>query len=80
MRESELIGYKSATIYDYPDSATYFIWDLRLAMGETAFQAFLQDYFQQNRDQIAATESFFALAQSHTQIDLTPLQSRYFRE
>jgi hypothetical protein len=60
--------------------ASYFIWDLRLAMGEAAFQAFLQDYAQQYRDQISSTDSFFALAQTHSPTDLTSLRSIYFGE
>lgn len=84
------LGYTSATIYDYPDSATfvhnmygqasYFIWDLRLAMGEAAFQSFLQDYFQQNLDQISTTSNFLRLAQDYTDINLTLLQSQYFKK
>jgi hypothetical protein len=84
------LGYANATIYDYPDSATfvhnmygqatYFIWDLRQTMGEAAFIAFLQDYSQANNSQLASTEGFFSLAQSHTDADLSDLRTQYFND
>ncbi|MCB9420402.1 MAG: M1 family metallopeptidase [Ardenticatenaceae bacterium] len=85
-------GPANATIYDYPDSATYvhnmygratyFIWDLRQTMGKEVFKTFLQAYFQQNRDQISTTEEFFALAMAinGSPIDLSPLQQQYFKK
>ncbi len=83
-------GPANATIYDYPDSATfvhnmygqatYFIWDLRTTMGETAFQAFLHEYYQQNNGQFTATETFFILAQSYVETNLTSLQNLYFKK
>jgi hypothetical protein len=83
-------GPANATVYDYPDSATfvhnmygqatYFIWDLRQTMGETVFQTFLRDYFQQYRDQISSTDGFFALAQAYSTTDLTSLHNVYFGE
>jgi hypothetical protein len=81
-------GDVDATIYEYNDSPTFvhnmygraahFIQDLRSTMGETAFQAFLRDYYQRNLHKVTTTQSFTSLAQLHSPVDLTSLIDRYF--
>jgi hypothetical protein len=81
-------GYVDATIYDYPDSpafinnmygqAAYFIRDLRETMGESAFHAFLRDYYQQNSHQFVTKATFFTLAQAYSETDLSAVHDIYF--
>jgi hypothetical protein len=81
-------GYVDATIYDYGNSpdfvhdmysqAAYFMRDLRAEMGEANFNSFLRAYYHQHQNQIATADDFFALAQSYSSSDLTPLVGRYF--
>ena len=81
-------GYVDATIYDFDNSpdfvhdmysqAAYFMRDLRAEMGEANFNSFLRAYYHQYQNQIATADDFFALAQSYSNSDLTPLVGRYF--
>lgn len=85
----QAVGFVNVDIYEYNSTATYvhnmygqasyFIRDLRLTMGESAFRAFLGDYYVQNQQQFTSTERFFAIAQSHTPVDLSPLRQQYFQ-
>ncbi|MFC2030842.1 M1 family aminopeptidase [Chloroflexota bacterium] len=57
-----------------------FIRDLREAMGDPAFFAFLQEYQRRNAYRLAKSRDFFALIQEFTTADLVPLQEEYFRQ
>lgn len=81
-------GYVDNTIYDYTNSpdyvhdvysqSAYFMRDLREQMNQANFNNFLWAYYEQHRQQTVTAEDFFALAQSFTTTDLTPLVARYF--
>jgi hypothetical protein len=52
--------------------------DLREAIGDEAFFAFLLDYAQTHRYEIATGEDFYATLTKHTDADLTPVFEEYF--
>ena len=84
----EPYGPVDATIYSYAESADFilsmygqaalFTHDLRNLMGDKAFFAFLQDYYQTYAGQIVTADDFFATARRHTSADLDPLLQAYF--
>jgi aminopeptidase N len=57
----------------------HFLEDLRGRIGDEAFFAFLQDYFQQERGKIATPEDFFRILRAHTSADLSDLIRQYFQ-
>lgn len=83
-------GYVNMTIHDFDNSSTfvrhvygqaaYLMRDIRAAMGEAGFRAFLRNYYEQNRFQLTDREEFFAAVRSHTPADLTPLLTTYFQD
>ncbi len=82
-------GYVNSDIYisgGYPAyrDAVYlrgaqFLQELRDLIGDEAFFAALKDYALTNTYQIASREDFFAAVARHSQADLNPLLSKYFR-
>jgi hypothetical protein len=82
-------GFIDKTIYDTPGYLPYrdavylnggkFFHQLRKLIGDEAFFAFLQDFIQQSKGEIATTEDFFTVLATHTQVDLTPLVGEYFQ-
>ncbi|RPJ52229.1 MAG: M1 family peptidase [Chloroflexi bacterium] len=72
----------SQTYQDYRNAVylngARFFEDLRKAMGDAAFFAFLKNYATQYAGQVALSSDFFALLRQHTQADLTPLLKQYF--
>ncbi|MGB3715903.1 MAG: alpha/beta fold hydrolase [Candidatus Promineifilaceae bacterium] len=50
---------------------------LKAEMGEQVFDAFLRDYYQQNKWGIATGREFKALAEQHCSCDLTPLFAQW---
>jgi aminopeptidase N len=56
----------------------HFFEDLRQAMGDDAFFAFLKDYATRMDGRIATRTDFFMLLQQHSQTDLSGLLSDYF--
>ena len=83
-------GYVNSDIYlsgGYPAyrDAVYlrgaeFLQELRDLIGDEAFFAALKDYALSNTYQIASREAFFAAIGRHSQADLNPLLSKYFRD
>lgn len=81
-------GDVNAMPFDYVDSASFILWmygraaffirDLRALMGDEAFFAFLQDYYQDQQWEIATRADFFAAAERHASADLEPLIGMYF--
>ncbi len=82
------VYYLDSTIYEFADTPTYlhqvygqgarFIRDLRMAMGDEAFFAFLQDYRATYDGQLAGSADLVATARAHTTVDLSPLVQQYF--
>ncbi len=83
-------GPVDASVYDFPNSASYillmygqaarFMRDVREAMGDEAFFAFLRDYYAANQWQTVTPEDFFTALYAHTDADLTPIVATYFEE
>ncbi len=77
-------------IYIFRDNREYFdavyrrgaqfMRDLRQAMGDPAFFAFLEEYQRRYAYQLIASREFFTLVQEFTTADLVPLQEEYFRQ
>ena len=69
---------------DYLDAVyrrgAQFVHDLREAMGDPAFFAFLQEYQRRNAYRLVKSRDFFSLVQEFTTADLVPLQEEYFRQ
>lgn len=83
-------GKIDSLIYEFRNNRQYvdavyrrgalFIRDLRKAMGDPAFFAFLQEYQRRYAYHLATSRDFFALVQEFTTADLVPLQEEYFRQ
>jgi len=81
-------GYVNSTIYDFDEYRPYinavylngvkFLNDLRLAMGDAAFKAFLHAYAQAGQDH-SNVAFFFSLLADFSDVDMTPLVNRYFK-
>ncbi|MBP7355390.1 MAG: M1 family metallopeptidase [Longilinea sp.] len=81
-------GWINRGIYDYGGYLPYrnavylrgaqFFEDLRTAMGDEAFFAFLKDYAETLQNQTADREAFFEIAARHTDADLSSLLAEYF--
>ncbi len=71
------------TYQDYRNAVylngAHFLEDLRKAMGDEAFFAFLKDYATQYAGKIALRQDFFTLLAKHTPVDLKPLLTQYFQ-
>jgi len=82
-------GYIDIPVYQGQNDDTYkhtvyfngarFLQDLRDLIGNEAFYAFLQDYFTQNRGEIATGDDFFTILDAHTDADYSSLVREYFR-
>lgn len=86
-------GWINGSIYDYTTfpnayeayrNAVYlngakFLEDVRQALGDDAFFAFLRQYAEANRQRIASGEGFFELLKGSTSQDLSPILQKYFR-
>jgi len=81
-------GMINRSIYDYGGYLPYrnavylrgaqFFEELRTAIGEEAFFAFLKDYAQTQQNQTANRAGFFEILGRHTGVDLGSLLTRYF--
>ncbi|MGD8402705.1 MAG: M1 family metallopeptidase [Anaerolineales bacterium] len=60
-------------------NGTHFLHDLRARIGDEAFFAFLKDYYTQEKGQIATSEDFFRILDTHTDIDYSDIVRGYFR-
>jgi hypothetical protein len=81
-------GYINGGIYDYRGYLPYrdavylngamFLEDLRQAVGDEAFFAFLKDYAAEKNFGWATEEDFFNILKRHTAADLSGLMESYF--
>jgi len=88
VRFHEPTGWVDSTIYDTNDFKVYkdavylrgamFLEDLKVLIGEEAFNAFLLDYLKQYTYKQATTNGFFALLENYTDADLNGLLNEYF--
>jgi hypothetical protein len=60
-------------------NGAHFLQDLRQRIGDGAFQAFVQDYFTQNKGRIATSEDFFRILNEHTDVDYSDIVRMYFK-
>jgi aminopeptidase N len=77
-------------IYEFRDNRGYmdavyrrgalFVRDLRKAMSDPAFFAFLKEYVRRNSFRTVTSQDFFQLVREFTTADLVPLQEEYFRQ
>ena len=82
-------GYIDISVYEGQNDDNYkhtvyfngahFLRDLRQRIGDEAFQAFIQDYFAQNKDKIATREDFFRILDEHTNVDYADIVRAYFK-
>lgn len=81
-------GWVNTSIYDAGGYRPYvnavylrgalFLEELRQAIGDEAFFAFLQGYLDQFQGNIVTGNEFFSLLEKHTSTDLSPLIHQYF--
>jgi|GEM_PF-495786 len=55
-----------------------FLRDLRAAIGDTSFFAFLRDYYSNSAGRTVSKDDFFIALRRHTHADLNPLLAKYF--
>ena len=55
-----------------------FLDEIRQTIGDEAFLAFIQDYYQQGSGKIMHRQDFFSILNQHTNSDLQPIISDYF--
>jgi hypothetical protein len=82
-------GYIDISVYDGQNDDNYkhtvyfngahFLQDLRQRIGDEAFQAFIQDYFNQNKSRIVTRKDFFRILDEHTDVDYSDIVRAYFR-
>jgi aminopeptidase N len=76
-KHSEFQSYR-----DYRDAVylngAIFLHELRTAIGDSSFFAFLKDYAARYAGGIATRQSFFTVLAEHSSQDLSPLISKYF--
>jgi aminopeptidase N len=70
-------GYRAYRDAVYLNGAVY-LEELRQAIGDEAFFAFLRDYVLQNRGKIATSSDFFSILDEHTQVGLQGLTDQFF--
>ena len=85
----EPFGQIDIPVYEGQDAETYkhivyfngahFMRDLRGRIGDEAFFAFLQDYYNQGREKIVSGDDFFRILDSHTDADYSDLLQKYFK-
>ena len=56
-----------------------FLHELRQRIGDEAFFAFLQDYYQQSRGHVVSADDFFRILDEHTDMDYSDILQTYFR-
>lgn len=81
-------GYVDSHLYDTGTFRAYvnavyfqgakFIEGLRSRIGDSAFFAFLQDYYASNRGRIVSGNDFFAAVSAHSNVDIGDLIRTYF--
>jgi hypothetical protein len=84
----EPTGMIDKAIYDYPSYLSFrnsvylrgavFLDELRKRIGDDAFFAFITDYVESFRDQIATGDDFFSILENYTDENLTDLKAQFF--
>ncbi len=74
----EGLGFRPYTNATYFQGA-YFLEKVRQRIGDEAFFAFIQDYFNQGRGKIVTANDFFRILRSHASTDISDLINQYFR-
>lgn len=82
-------GFINRSLYDYPDYSSYrnavylngalFFEELRTAMGDDAFLAFLKDYTMKYQDKVSTSKEFLTLLSSHATKDLSPVLDQFLQ-
>jgi len=82
-------GWVNSTIYESYDFRSYidavylrgglFLEDLRIRIGEKAFNRFLQDYAKSYAGKIATKDDFFIVLDRNTDRDYQDLLNEYFK-
>ena len=67
--------YKQAVYFN----GASFLQELRERIGDEAFFAFLQDYFTENRGQVATADDFFRILDEHAGVDYSDIARGYFK-
>lgn len=75
--DTQGLGYREYRDPVYLNGAV-FLHELRVAMGEEVFFAFLKRYLETYQDRIATTEGFIQLAQESSPVDLSAIIARFF--
>jgi len=84
--DGSILGYNYASnAYETYRNAVYlngavFLDELRHLIGDEAFFAFLKDYVVQNQGKISTATTFFDILSQHTQVDISDLVKKYFRD
>ena len=60
-------------------NGAHFLQAVRARIGDEAFFAFIQDYFNQTRGKISTTADFFRILRTHTSADISDLIALYFQ-
>ena len=71
-------GFRPYTNATYFQGA-HFLEKVRERIGDDAFFAFIQDYFDQGRGKIVNANDFFRILRAHTCTDISDLINQYFR-
>ncbi|HNN11982.1 MAG TPA: M1 family aminopeptidase [Anaerolineales bacterium] len=71
-------GFRPYTNAAYFQGA-HFLEKVRERIGDEAFFAFIQDYFNQGRGKIVTAGDFFRILRTHTSADISDLTNQYFR-
>ena len=74
--ESEgYLKYRNAVYFE----GAHFLDDLRARIGDDAFYAFIQDYYQQGQGKIVTANDFFRILSQHTGTDYSDIVRQYFK-
>lgn len=83
------VGWVDTTIYEGSDFLPYvgavyrrgaqFLQEVRTAMGDEAFFAFLREYVGTGTTRIMTTKEFLDLLNEHSPVDLTTITDKFFR-
>jgi hypothetical protein len=68
--------YKQAVYFN----GVLFLEDLRQRVGDETFLAFIQDYYIQNRGNIATSNDFFRILDEHTDVNYSDIVQMYFNK
>lgn len=83
-------GRVNGKVYDFSESRVYenavylngarFLDEIRNTIGDEAFKAFLQEYYQVGKGKIMTRQGFFDILGRHANMDISAIVNKYFRE